>query len=334
MKRFLVFLFLSFSCCIFAADELVRINYTDPANWAVYTAADKADKPFDVFYVYPTLVASKNVPLMQWDAKTKAKVIPFAEAQLSGFSKFANVYCPYVRQLEFHRCVAEIKSGFAQKSPENETMAVGAMDTVSALQYYLTHLNRGRPYILLGHSQGTYDLTIALTQCRDVNVQTGFVAAYLIGMPFFNQKFSPHPFAKGEDDIGVLISWNSQSKDAVGSPFTGKGAYCINPLNWRTDPTPAKAEVNPGSVFYDYVTKTFDRRTRCCGACVDPEKGALIVTDVPDSKYLADIGLGKGVWHTCDLWFFYEALVANARLRVAKWMEQHPSMDAVPAPEK
>ena len=325
MKRATLISFLLTVCvAVFAAEPLKPIRYTDPANWAVYTPADKADKPFDVFYVYPTLVLSRSVPLMQWDEKTKAKVIPFAEAQLSGFVKYANVYSPYVRQLEFSRCIKALESGFKADAAPEESMAAGVSDTIEALQYYLTHLNRGRPYILLGHSQGSWDLAIALSRNGNIRTECGFVAAYLLGMPFFDRNFSPHPFARGADDVGVIVSWNTQSPDAGKSLFSGKGAYCINPLNWRTDAVPAKPEENPGAMFYDYKTRSFERIPNYCGAAVDPEKGALIALNVPESKFTKLELLGKGVWHMNDLWFFYDALVANARLRVSQWMLNHP----------
>lgn len=334
MKRAILFFLLAAVCiAVSAAEPLKPVRYTDPANWAVYTPADKADKPFDVFYVYPTLVLSRDVPLMQWDKKTKTKTVGFAEAQLSGFMKYANVYCPYVRQLEFTRCIKELESGFKTEGAPEESMAAGASDTIEALQYYLTHLNRGRPYILLGHSQGSYDLAIALSRNGNIRTDFGFVAAYLIGMPFYDRKFAPHPFAAGADDVGVIVSWNTQSPDAGKSLFSGKGAYCINPLNWRTDATPAKPEENPGAMFYDYETRRYERIPNYCGAVIDPEKGALIALNVPESKFTKLELLGKGVWHMNDLWFFYDALVANARLRVSKWMQLHPD-PAVPSAEK
>ena len=270
-------------------------------------------------------MADKNVPLMQWDEKTKAKVIPFAEAQLSGFKNVANLYCPYVRQLEFYRCMEELKgpltSDEAIKTPPAavDSSAAGVADAIEAFQYYLTHLNHGRPYVLIGHSQGAMDLAMVLLMNGNIMPDHGFVAAYLIGLPFkINANGAKLPFAKNADDVGVVISWNTQSKDSKGSVFTGKGTYCINPLNWKTDATPATANENPGAMFYDYKTGKVEHYPNYCGAVIDPEKGALIA-DPPESKWTKETPLGKGVYHMNDLYFFYESLVNNVQRRVKNW---------------
>lgn len=325
MKKVLCFVLLIGAVLLNAAAPLPPIDYTNPANWAIYTPAAKADKGFDIFYIYPTLVADKNIPLMQWDEKIKAKVIPFAEAQLSGFKNVANLYCPYVRQLEFYRCMEELKgpltSNEAIKTPPaaTYTSAVGAADAIEAFQYYLTHLNHGRPYVLIGHSQGAMDLAMVLLMNGNIMPDHGFVAAYLIGLPFkINANGAKLPFAKNADDVGIVISWNTQSKDSKGSVFTGKGTYCINPLNWKTDATPATANENPGAMFYDYKTGKMEHYPNYCGAVIDPEKGALIA-DPPESKWTKETPLGKGVYHMNDLYFFYESLVNNVQRRVKNW---------------
>ena len=319
MKKILLFLLTVLcSASLYAWRD---INYTLPSNWAVYTAAEKADKPFDVFYIYPTLVADKNNPLMQWDEKTKSKVIPFANAQLSGLKEHANLYSPYVRQLEFYRCMKELNGG-EKKNDIGESSAAGINDAAKAFHYYLTHLNRGRPYILLGHSQGALDLAMVLIMNGNIMPERGFVAAYLIGIPLKKESAGAKlPFAKGADDFGVVITWNTESPDAAKSPFSGKGTYCINPLNWRTDAVPAAATENPGSMFYDYTTGKITRFTHLCGAVIDPEKGALTVRLPAEPAWLGKSIFGKGIYHMNDLYLFYDAMVNNMRLRVSAWQK-------------
>lgn len=314
MKRLLIFLFFA---CVSSLYAWKDINYTNYKCWAVYTAVDQADKPFDVFYVYPTLVADKENPYMGWDETTQKKVIPFAEAQLSGLVPYANLYSPWVRQLEYFRCLDALKKNLPTDQTE---MAKGVFDTVRAFQYYITHLNRGRPYILLGHSQGALDLAMLLVMNGNLSPDRGFVAAYLIGIPLKKDSAGAKlPFAKGADDVGVVITWNTQTADAEPSMFSGKGTYCINPLNWKTDGTPASAEQNPRSMFYNYKTGEKTYRKNFCGAEIDPEKGALIV-DVP-----CDNVIGKGIHHMNDLYFFYDAMVENMLLRVQKWQQIYGS---------
>lgn len=298
-----------------------KIDYANPKNWAVYTPVSAANKPFDVFYLYPTLTASKSVPLMPWDKKTRDKVIPFVQAQTSGLARHANIYSPYVRQLEFTRCIRMMGAANPEKISPEETIETGVRDTMEAFQYYLTHLNRGRPYILLGHSQGTQALAIVLATNKNISLEQGFVAAYLIGMTF--RKDAPLPFAKGADDIGVVVTWNTQAKGAKNPLFSGPGSPCINPLNWKTDSTPAAKEENPGAMFYSWKTGEIERIPCFCGAAVDVKNGVLITDPPPDSKWIKETLFGTaGIYHENDIWFFYDALVQNVLLRVEKWQER------------
>ena len=57
-----------------------------------------------------------------------------------------------------------------------------------------------------------------------------------------------------EDDIGVVITFNSQSMESVGGPMLMEGDNCINPLNWKTDGTLADASLNKGSQFFNDAT--------------------------------------------------------------------------------
>ncbi|MBR1999727.1 MAG: DUF3089 domain-containing protein, partial [Lentisphaeria bacterium] len=152
--------------------------------------------------------------------------------------------------------------------------------------------------------------------------ERGFVAAYLIGIPLKKESAGAKlPFAKGADDFGVVITWNTESPDAAKSPFSGKGTYCINPLNWRTDAVPAAATKNPGSMFYDYTTGKITRFTHLCGAVIDPEKGALTVRLPAEPAWLGKSIFGKGIYHMNDLYLFYDAMVNNMRLRVSAWQK-------------
>ena len=65
------------------------------------------------------------------------------------------------------------------------------------------------------------------------------------------------------------------------NPALKKGIYCINPLNWKLDATPATAADNIKAVFYMPSHKNLYWRKvdvkNFCGAVIDPEKGVLNV---------------------------------------------------------
>ena len=68
------------------------------------------------------------------------------------------------------------------------------------------------------------------------------VAAYVIGFELTADDLrSPYiRAAKGEEDTQVAVSFNSVlSPDGIWPFVSAHPATCINPLNWRTDATPA-----------------------------------------------------------------------------------------------
>ena len=332
MKKLLLFLLLS--CCglLVAADPEADYLRPDPAtdyrsteNWVI-CEADKPDTDFDVFYVYPTLFADKKQPIMNWrdNPKLRAKTVGFAKAQTGIFGNKARVFAPFVRQLEYNRCLEELKPGSNWLEPGGTVK--GIVDTMKAFQYYLEHFNHGRPYILLGHSQGAIDLfmTMAMTLPWDAQ-KHGFVAAYLPGLPQISKekiaslRLTP---ATGAEDLGVIIVWNTQAPGVDNPVFTGNDTYCINPLNWRTDATPADKAENVEAFFYDYRNGSTRTVPNFCGARIDTERGALIVDLPVNSRYDAKGFMGSGVFHMNDIWFFAGNIRENAALRVKLWKEK------------
>ena len=308
------------------------MDYAKPENWIVRQndrAAESAE--FDLVYVYPTLTASRKNALMDLSHPGLVKKTRgFVEAQTVGiFGAKARVFAPFVRQLEFFRCMKMLT---APGRPSNAPIEVGIRDTVRALEYYLAHFHRpGQPYILLGHSQGAADLYEAVRRLPAVRPEDGFVAAYLPGLPratvedidgdFAGRGIRP---ASGRTDLGVIAVWQTQSAAAVNPVFTVPGGYVINPLSWRTDAVPAAADENLELRFYNYLTGETTVRKAFCGAIADPEKGALVVELPADAPKELRIGkpFGSGVYHGSDIWLFAGNLAANARDRVAAFLEK------------
>jgi len=63
------------------------------------------------------------------------------------------------------------------------------------------------------------------------------VAAYLIGYTVTDSDLSESGLTATQNatDLGVVITYNTQSVTSTGSPMLLAGAHCINPLNWSTD---------------------------------------------------------------------------------------------------
>jgi len=330
MKRIVLSLLaVAFCAGVFATETTATAtNYRDKENWVIREEGkDKTD--LDVFYVYPTLFLDPARPYMNWkdDPKLRRKTVGFAKMQTGIFGRKTRVFAPYVRQLDYSRTALAL-------SPVGDWRIVaelepGARDTEAAFRYYLEHFNGGRPYVLLGHSQGSMDLYLVMKRNASMFLpERGFVAAYLIGLPRLSARniaddgLRP---AAGADDVGVVVGWNTQSRKAKNPVFTGQRTYCINPLNWRTDETPAASSENLGAFFYDYRNGRSCSVRHFCGARIDCVSGALIV-DLPENgKYDAKGFMGKGVFHMNDVWFFAGNIRENARRRLEAWRKCLPA---------
>ncbi len=303
--------------------------YADPANWVICDG-NKSVAQYDVFYVYPTLAGKANTPEMEWknNPKLQKKISGFAQAQTYGvFGKNVRVFSPYVHQLTY-AAVMGIKKQRPLTKAEWKHFERGMKETADAFRYYLKHYNQGRPYILLGHSQGSKDLYYLLKNCPEIKVENGFAVAYLAGLPHCRTEQIGRDFgtrikaAQNADDLGVIAVWNTQNAAADASFMAGKGSYCINPLNWRTDAVPAGRELHIRAYFYDYRTGKAMEKSQMFGAWVDPERGVLIVDLPSDSVWDAKGFMGRGIFHMNDVWFFAGNLRANAERRVELWKKE------------
>ena len=308
----LVCLFLSFRA---AAGE--GLDYSHPGNWVICEEKIRKECDVDLFYVLPTIYSDKNNAYMLWQnnkkIQTKAQMIA---AQHTGiFSPYSRVFAPYYRQAEFRRALKEI----ALPVEKQRFIQLGINDIREAFRYYMKHLNKGRPFILLGFSQGSVALLETMkTELASPHVKAKLVAAYLIGYPNMPKTFPRYPFlrtAQRSDDTGVIITYNSQAPGKVKSPFTGKqDVYCINPVNWRTDDKAAKRTEHKGSRFFDFKSGKATEKRCFVSAKIDPASGGLIVETAEPGKYDSR-SLGAGVYHMFDLNFFYYDLRANGKLR-------------------
>ena len=86
----------------------------------------------------------------------------------------------------------------------------------------------------------------------------------------------------------------------------------INPLNWKTDPTPADRSLNKGSLLLDGTSVK-----NLTGCYIDPARGTLKVTDVTEDGYQpGPLCFKKGEYHIYDIRFFFQNLKENVAVRL------------------
>ena len=150
----------------------------------------------------------------------------------------------------------------------------------------------------------------------------------IIGWSITEEEIEEYPhlrFASGESDTGVIVSFNSEAESITDSLIipAGTKTMAINPLNWKTDSTPAGKEKNLGSCFTNYDGEIEKEIEHLTGAYIDPKRGALKVTDVSPKDYPAGLYIFRdGIYHLYDYQFFYRNLQENVSVRTDAYLSQ------------
>lgn len=288
------------------------IAYNDLENWV---NLPMVTKDVDVFYVYPTVSGNASGAMDITNPEEQALAQGIFDAQASVFMEDANVFAPYYRQM-----TTEVKMSGASLATDTPEFKQGAVDVQDAFDYYIKNLNDNRPFIIAGHSQGTMAL-IELIKNRFGNapeLHERLVAAYLIGYTVTDSDLAAAGLtaAQNATDVGVVVTYNTQSVTSEGGPMLMSGAHCINPLNWKTDGTQADTIQNLGAVFFNDQTGAFLREVNhYCGAQINLETGALTTT-IPEGESLEIGPYHEGVYHRYDYAFWYRNLQQNVKDRI------------------
>lgn len=297
------------------SESIPALSYADEYNWAALPDSIMMD--VDVFYVYPTLFSGTEEMNMDIsDDAMRSRVQTVMPKQAGVFYADCNVFTPYYRQMSL--------DGLALQSSEREPyLSIGVDDVEQAFDYYMTHFNAGRPFILAGHSQGSLVLIRLLKDAfNDVERKNKLVTAYLIGYTVTNSDLSACglELATSAQQTGAIITYNTQSEDATGSPVLLDGALCVNPLSWTNTSEVAPKERNLGAVFFTDTGDVDSIVPHFTNAWIDAN-GALVAGNVEVETY-SDAYFPEGVFHKFDYSFFYNNLVENVGVRINAYQQK------------
>ena len=311
---FILVVSFSFSGC---SNQINATDYSNNSNW-VYFETDTTGRIADVFFVCPTVYYgsddSYNMELT--DEDTKADFLGATNMEKGIYDHDSRFFAPYYRQIGLN--------AYSMETSDREKYLKLAFDDIqNAFMYYYENCNDGRPIILVGFSQGA-DMCIRLMkECfRDEDKQNQLIACYAIGWSITEEEILEYPqlkFAEGENDTGVIISFNSEAEDIDNSLIVPKGTktLAINPLNWKTDATIADKSLNLGACFTDYEGNIVKEVNNLTGAYIDDVRGTLKVMDVTPEEYPAGLDIFEdGIYHLYDYQFFYRNLQKNVQTRV------------------
>ena len=191
-------------------DTLETTVYDESGGSRVENPPLPADPPADCFYVYPTV---SEQPSRNANKDKDAQVNAIARYQAARFSQVCRVYAPVYRQ----QTLAGLALG---GSAEAIQLAYG--DVAEAWREYLATHNRGRPFVLLGHSQGTRMLRQLLRReiDGDAKLRSRLVSAMLLGGNVTVRKgqraggdFQNVPACTALAQTGCVIGWSTFNED-------------------------------------------------------------------------------------------------------------------------
>ena len=214
-------------------------------NLVTHTRA--TDPKFDCFYVYPTVGLTTNGNMT--DLSDIKLVLDPLLSQAARFSEQCEVYAPLYRQVAFvpgstpgGDAGSDAGAGGLLAGP-NGALAVG--DVRDAFRYYMEHFNKGRKFVIMGHSQGS--ITLATMMQTDVDpmpaVRSQMISALLIGGgttvapgTTVNGTFKNIPTCTKPTDIGCMVAYSSYDVASppgdnalFGKSPDGNEVACTNP---------------------------------------------------------------------------------------------------------
>jgi hypothetical protein len=165
-----------------------------------------ADPAVDCFYVYPTV---SEQPRRNSDKSKDNEVVAIAQYQAGRFAQTCRVYAPVYRQ----QTLAGLGAGGSA-----ESLQIAYSDVEEAWREYLARHNAGRPFVVIGHSQGTRMLRQLVRKEIDPNeeVRGRLVSAILLGGNVLVRKgqlsggdFQHVPACTAPAQVGCVVAWST-----------------------------------------------------------------------------------------------------------------------------
>lgn len=188
-------------------------------------------KDVDVFYVHPTMYQKGSL----WNAGLSMKNINWkvdkypVRLQASVFNRSCRVYAPRYRQAVVKVFYDRTDDGFA-------ALDLAYQDVKRAFEFYLENYNHGRPFIIAGHSQGTFHTRRLLREMIDTTaLLEKMVAAYVIGFQVNDSMYRNLRMCSDPQETGCYITWMSYKEGYRPNGWWFRNTESVNPLKWTLD---------------------------------------------------------------------------------------------------
>ena len=290
------------------------------------------DAPIDCFYVYPTISADETYNSdMSADSELAAVIF-----QAQRFNQVCKVYAPVYRSVTS----AGLGGRVAPQDGEGWQLAYG--DVLAAWRHYLANDNRGRPVVLLSHSQGSFHLVKLLSEEIDPHPDQRqlVVSALLAGTSFqvalgkdVGGDTQNMPLCRRTNQFGCVVTFQTyrdgtppQPGALFGAPSGGTESACVNPAALAGGPAILESAMSVGdwtlkdpSAVSKITTNFVDTPGLITGECKVLDGYSYLAVTInadPNDARGDDInGDGAPNWglHTVDLNIAQESLIDLVR---------------------
>lgn len=272
-------------------------DYSDTAMWYV-ADLDSAGTGADIFYVVST---------WETDWMRDSQVCHYADVwnkqhrehmatEIRGVAAYMapgnRFYSPYYRHMTIEGWMT------CNEDTVRCRTRLSMHDVCEAFDTFIAQRDNSRPLVIAGFSQGGLAVVELLKHMTD-ETYSRLVAAYVMGYKITPQDtLNPHiRAAKGETDTGVTICYNTVKDVRFVKPVISATCVGINPVNWRTDATPA--------TLHDTITVTLAEKEH-----------VLVVSGYSGSEYPPYRGfINVGDIHSCEPWLYSDGIRRNIRRR-------------------
>jgi len=289
-------------------------QYADPSQWYITSRNAQAD----VFYITSTETGDYRLAdgdishyADTYNDSTRGPILSEMQGVDALISGSLNYYSPYYRQCSMQT--------FTSDSLVQARLPIATDDVRRSFEYYLAHLNGGRPFVLAGFSQGAM-IMLELIKEMDNDTYSRMIAAYAIGVTISQETLDACPRivpAQSADDTGVTVCYNSVRDPSCVMPGWTRSAVAINPVNWHIDATPATLITEPSPLI------PLDQQRRdTLTVTLDPSSGLLLVDGYTGTDYILPLIGKEGNYHSREIWLYRDCLRDNIARRTARFTHQ------------
>ena len=282
-------------------------DYDDATMW-VTADGDTDDTGADIFYVVSTWEEDWKTDDGRtchyadvWNPVHRERMGTLEIFKVSAYMSPGNrFFAPFYRHTTIEAFLTQNEDTIYNRT------RLAMADVCTAFDHFQEHRDKSRPLIIAGFSQGGLAVVELLKHIDDETYKQ-LAAAYVLGYkvtPADTVACKRIKAAQGEADTGVTICYNTVKDVKYIQPVIAASCMGINPVNWRTDATPA--------TLHDTITVT-----------LSPEYHVLVVTGYSGSESPAykDF-LNVGDIHSCEPWLYSECLAKNIAVRTNAWRKK------------